>query len=126
MLSHVERVLANLLEDRIVATERWYAIKFRLRRQRSVRMRQTKKREPHIGNKLPILVEHAAEEARCIDRLADALGVSRSDMRALQSATVGPWVAQAQAAAKRRVVEDRRAGHCMCHICEKRSQTVMI
>lgn len=116
MLTHEERVLCNLLEDRIVATERWYAVKFKLRRDRADRIKRTKKQEPHVGNKAPILRAHAEEESRCIDRLCDALGVGRRDMRALEEKASGPWVAQARVGANRRLKADRELG-CRCVAC---------
>lgn len=119
MLTHEQRILANRLADLIVATNRWYAIKRQLRDQRAARMKRTKKREPHVGNKAPILIAHAQEESRCIDRLADALKVSRRDLRAIQDAcNVGDeWESRAAKQAKLILADDKARGRCGCHLC---------
>lgn len=119
MLTHEERILRSLLADRIVATNRWYAIKYKLRKERAERQKRTKKREPHVGNKVPILLAHSAEEGRCIDRLADALKVSRRDVRAIEAATPSEaeWVQKAKKEAAARLAEDKQRGRCGCHIC---------
>jgi len=91
MLTHEQRILANRLADLIVATNRWYAIKTQLRDQRAARMKRTKKREPHVGNKAPILIAHAHEESRCIDRLAERSTVCAAHVLGLRL-RIGPRV----------------------------------
>ena len=74
MLSHEDRVKAALYEEWSVALKRLWTVKFRLRKERAERVKRTKKREPHVGNKRPIFVDHVAHQERCLDRLMDALG----------------------------------------------------
>ena len=126
MLTHEQRILANLYADRIVATNRWYAIKRKLCDQREARMKLTKKREPHVGNKVPILVAHAQEEGRCIDRLADALKIARQDLRAIEAAcnVDAEWANRAAQQAKRILADDKTRGCCGCHLCAARKDDV--
>ncbi len=124
MLNHGDRVKANLYSEWSVALKRLYAVKFRLRRERTDRIKRTKKREPHIGNKKPIFVDHVAYQERCLNRLMDALGLARHDIRGLdtvlnQKPTL-PWVEQGSTEANRRMADDKRSGQCSCHLCGER------
>ena len=125
MLNHDDRSKAHLYAEWSVALKRLYAVKFRLRKERTDRIKRTKKREPHIGNKKPIFVEHLAHQDRCLDRLMDALGLSRQDIRGLDkvlnTVPVLAWVERGSDDANRRISGDKQAGGCCCHLCDARS-----
>lgn len=121
MLSQDDRRKALLYEEWSVSLSRLFAVKFRLRKERSARMKRTKKREPHIGNKRPIFMDHVTYQERCLDRLMDSLGLSRRDVRGLDSLLNQrprpEWIERGVESADRRVREDKQAGACGCHLC---------
>lgn len=125
MLNHEDRMKAALYEEWSVALSRTFEVKFRLRRERAARIKRTKKREPHVGNKRPIYVAHVDHQNHCLDRFMDALGISRSDAYGLDSALskvpVPEWFLRGRDGANRRIKEDRQAGVCGCHLCAARS-----
>lgn len=124
MLSHEDRVKAALYEEWSVALKRLWTVKFRLRKERAERVKRTKKREPHVGNKRPIFVDHVAHQERFLDRLMDALGLSRQDIRgfdaALHQTPCPEWIERGRAEADRRLKEDKLTGACGCHLCAAR------
>lgn len=128
MLSHKNRIRAALYAEWSVSLTRLFAVKFRLRKERSARIKRTKRREPHVGNKRPILVDHVAHQERCLDRLMDALELSRQDIRgldvALHQEPCPEWIARGNEDAKRRKHEDKQRGSCGCHLCGERSHDV--
>lgn len=128
MLSHEDRIKAALYAEWSVALERLFAVKFRLRKERAERVKRTKKREPHVGNKRPIYIDHLAHQDRCLDKLMHALGLSRQDVRGLDAAlnqTPCPeWIERGKADANRRIKEDKQTGGCGCHLCGERAHDV--
>lgn len=128
MLNHEDRIKATLYAEWSVALTRLFAVKFRLRRERAERMKRTKKREPHIGNKRPIFVYHVAHQERCLDKLMDSLGLSRQDIRGLDAALhqepCPEWLQRGQADAERRIKEDKQMGSCGCHLCGEKAGDV--
>lgn len=124
MLEIADRPKAARYEEWAVSLHRFFATKFRLRRARAERIKRTKKREPHVGNKRPILVEHMQHQERCLDRLMDALGVDRTDVRTLDrilhERPQPEWLVRGADNADRRLKRDNEQGICGCHLCEAR------
>lgn len=124
MMTPEDRAKAVQYEEWSVALFRVFAVKFRLRKERAERQKRTKKREPHVGNRRPILVDHVAHQDRCLDRLIRTLGLARTDVRGLDAILSArpsqEWLVRGAAEAERRMKEDKRLRRCGCHLCDAR------